>query len=119
MSNITHCPSPGNANLASFEAAARIDGAYFKAHPGSKRYQRNVIRGEVPTSLSSQRVRTVHVCRIADGIIIYGYANARGAVVGQSLFLDKHLFSTAARRKKANYCLNLFNQLSSLKSEDD
>jgi hypothetical protein len=124
MSNIKHCPPPSNAFLdrfgqSSFETAARIDTAYFKAHPGSKKYQRHVIRGEVPPSLRSKRIRTVLVGQIADGVILYGFANGRGAVVGQSLFIDKQLFSTAAGRKEANFCLNLFKTLSSLQSGDD
>jgi hypothetical protein len=124
MRNIRQRPTRRNSqrerfDQSSFESAARIDSVFLKTHPGSKKYRRNVIRGEIPDSLRDEKhIRTVFVYRIADGVILYAFANARGAVAGQSLFLDNEPLSTAGRQE-ANFCLNLFKALSALKSGDE
>jgi hypothetical protein len=98
--------------------AAIIDNEWFKAHPGSTMYKRDVIPGEVPSSLRSKDIRKVRVARINQGIILYEFADKCDDPVGYSLFFPNEFCSTDEGRNQASVCLRLLNSLGSLGSED-
>jgi hypothetical protein len=119
MNTVNDGPKPGNTpDQSSCAHAAKLDNEWFNAHPGSTMYKRNVVPGEVPNSLRSKNICKVRVARIADGIILYEFANKRGDAVGNSLSFANELLSTEDGQNQASFCLRLLNSLSSLGSED-
>jgi ABC-type amino acid transport substrate-binding protein len=118
MNTVNDGPNPGNIpkqSNPSSSLAAVIDNEWFNAHPGSTMYKRDVIPGEVPSSLGLKNIRKVRVGLIADGVILYEFDDKCGDAVGYSLSFAN---ATDEGQNQANFCLKLLNSLASLGSED-
>jgi hypothetical protein len=123
MGTINDGPKPGNtpkqSNQSSAVVAAIIDNEWFDANPDTKMYTRDVIAGEVPSSLRSKSVRKVRATRISGGVILYEFADRSGDAVGHSLYFPDGFLSTEEGRAQASVCLKLVKSLASLGSEDE
>jgi hypothetical protein len=123
MNTVNDGPKLGNipkqSNQLSSTLAAMIDNEWFDANPDTTMYTRDVFAGEVPSSPRSKYVRKVRAARIADGVILYEFADKRGNVVGHSLYFPHEFLSTDDGRTQASFCLKLVNSLASLGSEDE
>ena len=122
MNTVNDGPKLGNtpeqSNHSGFAIASVIDNEYFGMHRDSKTYKRDVIPGEVPSSLRSKDIRKVRVGLIADGLILYEFDNKCGDAVWYSLSFANALLSTDEGRNQASFCLKLLDSLASLGSED-
>ena len=96
-----------------------IDNEWFDANPDTTMYARDIIAGEVPSSLRSKDVRKVRAARISGGVILYEFADRRGDAVGHALHFPDGFFSTEEGRAQASVCLKLVKSLASLGSEDE
>ena len=96
------------------QAAEENDHAFFETHPHVQKYRRKAIPGEEPQSLRSSSIREVLVRRMADGIYLRLFIDARGHMVRPLLFFGKELLLTAAGRERAKLSLMLFDSVASL-----